>query len=68
MRLYKIRCPQCLWRSPMPVDEEVAAEFRDKPCLNCREAGWPDVKFEVTEHIVVGPVQFFPHKSKGGQR
>lgn len=65
MRVYDISCPRCLWRSPLAVDESVAAKFRQLCCQECAKLGVGDIRFQVKERIVVGPVTFFPHKGKG---
>lgn len=65
MKLYDIRCKQCGWKAPLPVDEETATEMCKHRCRICLASGSPDIRFTASEHIAVGA---FTHYLPGKKR
>lgn len=65
MRLYDVYCPQCGWKSNLPVEEAVKVQLEGKTCRECHAKKKPDSRFCFREHLSVGPYsKFLP--AKGG--
>lgn len=67
MRLYDLSCPQCGWKSDLPVVESVAKQFAAlKYCAHCKEHGKPPSQYVMREHITVGPYTKYRPGRKDG--
>lgn len=51
--LYWISCPECLWKSHIPVTREVVEKFTRLPCRVCQRKGIRS-EYVVKEHIPTG--------------
>jgi hypothetical protein len=65
MKLYRISCPGCGWKSPLMVAESVANQFKGLDCVHCKHYH-PNEKrhpqYIVNEVIVTRPMKYFPGK------
>ena len=63
MRIYKLSCPRCGWKAPLPVDARVADKFRRMGyCQGCKKVSGVEVPYTIREVIVSYPTPYLPHK------